>query len=567
MADSKIATKSSDSEVVKPKSEKVELEKNRVKKIVETNVVDLLSDSSDKEVDNLVSGSKTKTNLKKKNISLVNNANLNTTEVSAEKIVEDSSNQEKSVLSVEKSEESKKEPVMRVVRTVGVRKPMQSNLNQNRGNSNQNRSNMQNRQNMNQSRSNMQNRPNISNSGSNYNNSGYGNSNRFDGFVDNRIIPDAGLPTEDVVGILDMDQSGNGVLRSAYSRSIQDTYISSSQIRRFRLRPGDKVKGPARRPKESEKYWGLLKVNEVNGVAVEKLTERVKFDYLVPVYPNKQFILETEQNVLSTRLIDLISPIGRGQRGLIVSPPKAGKTTIMKEIANGITTNYPDVHLMAVLVGERPEEVTDFDRSIHGEVAASNFDEAPEAQVKVAEIALNRAKRLVEIGQDVVILLDSITRLARAYNLSIPTSGRTLSGGFDPAALYPPKKFFGAARNFEEFNTYEGKKTGSLTIIGTALVDTGSRMDDLVYEEFKGTGNMELHLDRKIAERRIHPAIDIQKSGTRQDFLLYGKELTPKIKTLSTMIDMLGASERTEIMMDRLRSTKTNKEFIESLGQ
>ena len=391
---------------------------------------------------------------------------------------------------------------------------------------------------------------------------------RFDGVVDNRVILDAGLPTEDVTGILDLEQqNGHGVLRGAYSRSTVDVYISNSQIRRFRLRPGDMVTGPARRPKESEKYWGLLKVSDVNGVAVEKLANRVKFDYLTPVYPNRQFKLETESDILSTRLLDLISPIGRGQRGLIVSPPKAGKTTIMKEIANGITTNYPDVHLMAVLIGERPEEVTDFDRSIEGEVAASNFDEAPETQVRVAELALNRAKRLVELGQDVVILLDSITRLARAYNLAIPTSGRTLSGGFDPAALFPPKKFFGAARNFETFETYSGTKTGSLTIIGTALVDTGSRMDDLVYEEFKGTGNMELHLDRKIAERRVFPAIDIQRSGTRQDFLLYGEELTPKIKTLTTMIDMLGAQERTEIILERLRKTKNNAEFMASLGQ
>ncbi|MGI5827901.1 MAG: transcription termination factor Rho [Patescibacteria group bacterium] len=392
---------------------------------------------------------------------------------------------------------------------------------------------------------------------------------RFDGVVDDRVIPDAGVPTEEVYGVLDMEHNGHGLLRPEFAPSDRDVYISTSQIRRFRLRPGDMVKGPARRPKESERYWGLLKVTEVNGVAVDKLNEsnRVVFDRLVPVYPDKQYNLETKKEILSTRLIDLVAPVGRGQRGLIVSPPKAGKTTILKEIANGLTTNYPDSYLMAVLVGERPEEVTDISRSIRGEVAASNFDEPPERQVKVAELALERAKRLVELGNHVVILLDSITRLARAYNLAIPTSGRTLSGGFDPAALYPPKRFFGAARNFEEFDTYDGKKTGSLTILGTALVDTGSRMDDLIYEEFKGTGNMELHLDRKLAERRIYPAIDVQKSGTRQDQLLFDKKTYDKIKTLITMIDMLGAQERTEILMERLAKTDNNQEFLESLGK
>lgn len=389
----------------------------------------------------------------------------------------------------------------------------------------------------------------------------------FDGFVDNRIIPDAGVPTEQVQGILDLELNGHGLLRPQFAPSDNDVYISTSQIRRFRLRPGDMVKGPARRPKESERYWGLLKVTHINQVQIEKVTERVHFDRLTPVYPDQQLVLETDPTILSTRLIDLIAPIGRGQRGLIVSPPKAGKTTIMKQIANGITANYPEIHLMAVLVGERPEEVTDIDRSIRGEVAASNFDEPPERQVKVAELALERAKRLVELGNHVVILLDSITRLARAYNLAIPTSGRTLSGGFDPAALYPPKRFFGAARNFEPFNTYDGKKSGSLTILGTALVDTGSRMDDLIYEEFKGTGNMELHLDRTLAERRIYPAIDVQKSSTRHDYLLYGEKRMPKIKTLITMVDMLGASERTEILMQRLLKSKTNEEFLANLGK
>jgi transcription termination factor Rho len=267
--------------------------------------------------------------------------------------------------------------------------------------------------------------------------------------------------------------------------------------------------------------------------------------------------LETGKIPLSTRLIDLFSPIGRGQRGLLVSPPKAGKTFLLKDIANGVTANAPDIHLMAVLVGERPEEVTDISRSIKGEVIASNFDEPPEHQTRVAEIAIDRAKRLVEMGKEVVILLDSITRLARAYNLSLPSSGRTLTGGFDPAALYPPKKFFGAARKIEN--------GGSLTIIGTCLVETGSKMDDLIYEEFKGTGNMELHLTRVLAERRIFPAIDIQRSGTRQEQLLYAKDDYPKIMTMRKMIDMLSQEERTELFIERLRKTESNAEFLKNL--
>ncbi len=389
----------------------------------------------------------------------------------------------------------------------------------------------------------------------------------FSGMVDNRVIPDANLPTEIVEGFLDIEVNGHGLLKDKFNQSDKEVYISTSQIRRFKIRPGDVVRGPARKPKEGERFWGLLQVTHVNGLEAAKMTYRPDFDRLTPVYPDKQLKLETEKEILSTRVIDLIAPIGRGQRGMIVSPPKAGKTTIMKEIANGITDNHKDVHLMAVLVGERPEEVTDFARSIHGEVAASNFDEPPDVQVRVAELALERAKRLVEFGKHVVILLDSITRLARAYNLAIPTSGRTLSGGFDPAALYPPKRFFGAARNFENFKTVEGEGTGSLTIIGTALVDTGSKMDDLIYEEFKGTGNMELHLSRAIAERRIYPAIDIQKSGTRMDHLMIPKETYERIGTLVKMIDMLGANERTELILQRLRETKNNEEFLASLGK
>jgi transcription termination factor Rho len=381
----------------------------------------------------------------------------------------------------------------------------------------------------------------------------------FDGVVDNRVIPDAGVPTFYMEGVLDISPEGHGYLRPKFVPSDKDVYISLSQIRRFNLRPGDVVGGQVRAPKEKERYHGLLKVEKVNGIEVEKLGERPYFENLTPIYPNKQIKLETGPKPLSTRMIDLISPIGKGQRGLIVSPPKAGKTWLLKDIANGITKNHPEIHLMAVLVGERPEEVTDISRSIKGEVVASNFDEPPEHQTRTAEIALERAKRLVEMGKDVVILLDSITRLARAYNLSIPTSGRTLTGGFDPAALWPPKRFFGAARNIEE--------GGSLTIIGTCLIETGSKMDDLIYEEFKGTGNMELHLVRSLAERRIFPAIDIQRSGTRQEELLYDPKIYPRIITMRRMIDMLGAEERTEVILERLAKTKSNAEFLKTLNQ
>jgi transcription termination factor Rho len=383
--------------------------------------------------------------------------------------------------------------------------------------------------------------------------------NHFDGVVDDRVIPDAGVPTQFREGILDVINDGHGYLRPKFSPSDQDVYISASQIRRFALRPGDMVGGQVRAPKENERYHGLLKVETINGQAVSKVGRRPNFADLVPIYPNEQIKLETGKAPLSTRILDLVAPIGRGQRGLIVSPPKAGKTWLLKDIANGITSNYKDIHLMAVLVGERPEEVTDISRSIKGEVIASNFDEPPEHQTKVAEVALERAKRLVEQGKDVVILLDSITRLARAYNLCIPTSGRTLTGGFDPAALYPPKRFFGAARNIE--------KGGSMTIIGTCLVETGSKMDDLIYEEFKGTGNMELHLVRVLAERRVYPAIDIQRSGTRQEELLYKEKIYPKIVTMRKMVDMLGADERTELFLERLAKTKSNEEFLKTLSE
>lgn len=369
----------------------------------------------------------------------------------------------------------------------------------------------------------------------------------------------AGPGTEPVAGILDIQPEGHGFLRPRFIPSTRDIYISQSQIRRFMLRPGDLVSGIARPPKDTERYYGLLKVEKVNDIEADQSLRRPHFDELTPIYPKKQITLATGKTPLSTRMIDLVSPIGFGQRGMIVSPPKAGKTTILKEIAAGISQNFPKVHLMAALIGERPEEVTDISQSVKGDVVASNFDEPPENQTKVAEITLDRAKRLVEMGIDVIILLDSVTRLARAYNLSVAPSGRTLSGGFDPAALWPAKRFFGAARNCQE--------GGSLTIIGTALVETGSRMDDLIYEEFKGTGNMELHLDRKLADRRIFPAINVERSGTRAEELILADREYKRIVTMRRMLDMLGSDERTALLIERLSKTPTNEEFLESLGK
>ncbi len=366
-------------------------------------------------------------------------------------------------------------------------------------------------------------------------------------------------PSEPVSGILDIQPEGHGFLRPKFIPSSRDIYISQSQIRRFLLRPGDLVSGIARPPKDTERYYGLLKVETVNGINADESIKRPHFDDLVPIYPKKQIILSTAKLPLSTRMIDLVAPIGFGQRGMIVSPPKAGKTTILKEIAAGIAQNFPKVHLMASLIGERPEEVTDISQSVKGDTVASNFDEPPENQTRVAEISLDRAKRLVELGRDVIILLDSVTRLARAYNLAIEPSGRTLTGGFDPAALWPAKRFFGAARNCQE--------GGSLTIIGTALVETGSRMDDLIYEEFKGTGNMELHLDRKLADKRVFPAINIERSGTRQEELLLSEKDYKKITTMRRMLVMLSPEERTDIMIERLLKTNSNEEFLDSLGK
>jgi len=375
-------------------------------------------------------------------------------------------------------------------------------------------------------------------------------------FYQNYAQPTA---TETVSGFLDIQPEGHGFLRPKFIPSSRDIYISQSQIRRFSLRPGDLVGGVARPPKDTERYYGLLKVETVNDIPAEASLRRPYFDDLTPIYPNKQIVLTTGKTPLSTRIIDLIAPIGFGQRGMIVSPPKAGKTTMLKEIATGISKNFPDVHLMAALIGERPEEVTDISMSVKGEVVASNFDEPPENQTRVAEITLERAKRLVEQGRDVVILLDSITRLARAYNLSVEPSGRTLSGGFDPAALWPAKRFFGAARNCQE--------GGSLTIIGTALTETGSRMDDLIYEEFKGTGNMELHLVRALAERRIYPAISIERSGTRGEERILPEAYYKKIVTMRRMMDMLNPDERTALFIEQLSKTDTNEAFLENLGK
>lgn len=371
-------------------------------------------------------------------------------------------------------------------------------------------------------------------------------------------------------GVLDIVHEGIGFLRSDHLLpGPEDIYVSQSQIRRFGLRTGDMVIGQVRPPKETERYFGLLRVEAVNGLDPEAAKLRPKFERLIPIFPNQMLVLETKANILAPRLLDLIAPIGRGQRGLIVSPPKAGKTTILKQIANGITTNYNHIHLMVVLIGERPEEVTDMDRSVEAEVVAATFDDPVRDQVRVAEMALERAKRLVESDRDVVILLDGITRLTRAYNLTVPPSGRTLSGGIDPAALYPPKRFFGAARKIEE--------GGSLTIIATCLVETGSRMDDVIYEEFKGTGNMELHLNRRLAERYIFPAFDIGRSGTRREELLLGEETLEKVWIMRKMIsymmlpppsgaglDIAGALDA---LLERLARTKSNQEFLATLSK
>ncbi len=361
-------------------------------------------------------------------------------------------------------------------------------------------------------------------------------------------------------GVLEILPDGYGFLRPfAYLPSNDDIYVSPSQIRRFDLRTGDLVAGQVRPPKDTERYFALLRVESVNNLDPELSPERLHFDGLTPIYPQERLTLETANGNVATRIIDLIAPLGKGQRGLIVSPPKAGKTTLLKRIANSITENYPDTELLVLLIDERPEEVTDMQRSVAGEVVSSTFDEPPENHVKVADMVLERAKRLVEHKKDVVILLDSITRLARAHNLVVPPSGRTLSGGVDPSALHKPKRFFGAARNIEE--------GGSLTILATALVETGSRMDEVIFEEFKGTGNMELILDRRLAERRIFPAIDVKRSGTRKEELLLSKdELELSWKFRHTTNNM-SSHEVTEMLVDALNKTKKNADLLRVLPQ
>jgi transcription termination factor Rho len=365
-------------------------------------------------------------------------------------------------------------------------------------------------------------------------------------------------------GFIEISDDGNyGFLRGeSMLPGPHDIYVSQSQLRRFALRPGDYITGQVRHPKDNEKYYGLLKVEAVNGMDPEVAKRRPYFENLTAIFPNQQLKLETTAENMTHRIIDLIAPIGRGQRGLIVSPPKAGKTMLLKNIANGISTNYPEVHLIVLLVGERPEEVTDMQRSVRGEVVSSTFDEPVEDHTRVAEMALERAKRLVEGGKDVVILLDSITRLTRAYNLALPPSGRTLSGGVDPIALYPPKRLFGAARKCEE--------GGSLTVLATCLVDTGSRMDEVVFEEFKGTGNLELRLDRKLAERRFYPAIDVQGSSTRREELLLDEKTLKGVWLVRRMTAMISQNspnqlEATERLLEQIARTNSNEEFLASL--
>ena len=366
-------------------------------------------------------------------------------------------------------------------------------------------------------------------------------------------------------GVLDVLSDGYGFLRPPGKKgSTEDIYVSQSQIRRYSLRQGDLVTGQVHAPRDGERFHGLIRVEIVNGIDTESAKKRPRFDQFTSVYPDEQLIMETTPKQISTRLIDIVAPIGRGQRALIVSPPKAGKTILLKQIAAAVAENSPDVHIIVSLIGERPEEVTDMRRSTKGEVYSSTFDEPVEDHCRTAEVSMERAKRLVESGEHVILLLDSLTRLARAYNIAVPSSGKTLSGGMDPLALYPPKAFFGAARNCEE--------AGSLTIVATALVETGSRLDDLIYEEFKGTGNMELHLDRKMAERRIWPAIDIERSGTRHEELLQDEETLRQIWLLRRMISIISQdsnnpTEAAERILDRMSRTQTNAEFLSSITQ
>ncbi|MGO8670355.1 MAG: transcription termination factor Rho [Capsulimonadaceae bacterium] len=361
-------------------------------------------------------------------------------------------------------------------------------------------------------------------------------------------------------GVLEILPDGWGFLRhNNFDPNSQDIYVAQAQIKRFALKTGDTVTGQVRPPKDTEKYYGLLRVESVNGISPEMARSRVNYDELVPIYPNDRLILETDAKNVTARVIDLIAPIGKGQRAIIVAPPKAGKTTILKTIANSITANHPEVVLMVLLIDERPEEVTDIRRSVNGEVVSSTFDELPENHMRVADMVLEKAKRLVESGKDVVILLDSLTRLSRASNLTVTPSGRTLQGGLDPAAIYRPKRFFGTARNIEN--------GGSLTIIATALVETGSRMDDIIFEEFKGTGNSELKLDRELANRRIFPAINVKESSTRKEELLYDEESLKSVYQLHRVLAALGPVEATELLLDLLNRNKTNKEFLRTVSK
>ncbi len=364
-------------------------------------------------------------------------------------------------------------------------------------------------------------------------------------------------------GILDLLGDGYGFLRAPGKRDdTEDIYVSQSQVRRFGLRQGDMIAGQVRPPTEGEKYFGLIRVELVNGYDPESAMKRPKFDQFTSIYPDEQIMLATTPKMMSTRMIDMVAPVGKGQRALIVAPPKAGKTVLLKQIAAGISENHPEIYIIVSLIGERPEEVTDMRRTIKGEVFSSTFDEPVEDHCRTAEVALDRARRLGERGENVVVLLDSLTRLARAYNLSVPSSGKTLSGGMDPNALYPPKRFFGAARNCED--------AGSLTIVATALIDTGSRLDDLIYEEFKGTGNMELHLDRRMADRRLWPAIDIERSGTRHEELLQDESALKQIWLLRRMMGIIGQdsnspTEAAERILERMTRTQTNEEFLASI--
>ena len=361
-------------------------------------------------------------------------------------------------------------------------------------------------------------------------------------------------------GVLEILPEGWGFLRqNNFDPGSQDIYVAQAQIKRFNLKTGDTVTGQVRPPKDTEKYYGLLRVESVNSASPDQARSRANFDDLVPIYPEERFILETDAKNLTARVIDLIAPIGKGQRAIVVAPPKAGKTTVLKSIANSITTNHPEVHLVVLLIDERPEEVTDIRRSVNGEVVSSTFDELPENHMRVADMVLEKAKRLVEAGKDVVVLLDSLTRLSRASNLTVTPSGRTLQGGLDPAAIYRPKRFFGAARNIEN--------GGSLTIIATALVETGSRMDDIIFEEFKGTGNSELKLDREIANRRIFPAINVKESSTRKEELLYDEDSLKAVYQLHRVLAGLGTVEATELLIDRLNNSKSNKEFLKVISK